>query len=135
LSARSKPSEERSPAAAVASCSAGADKTPPETTTDLFADIFENERDLDVLDSIVGRARQQLPPGDYDSSVGVMSDTGDDSSSSDVCEKVAADVLHPFIEEDVGVMSSSDDSSRDSEPSSDVEIVRSKTFSAPGSQF
>jgi hypothetical protein len=86
------------------------------------------------LDSIVGRARQQLPPGDYDSSVGVMSDTGDDSSSSDVCEKVAADVLHPVIEEDVGVMSSSDDSSRDSEPSSDVEIIRSKTFSAPGSQ-
>jgi hypothetical protein len=86
-----------------------------EPQSDLFADIFQNEKDLETLDSIVNVARQNSRvenEDDDESLVGVMSDE-DDSSSAGVSDVV-------IVGDDegvVGIMSSSDESSRDGEDS------------------
>ncbi len=88
-----------------------------EPQSDLFADIFQNEKDLETLDSIVNVARQNSRvenEDDEESLVGVMSDE-DDSSSSSVSDVVT--VGDNNDEGVVGIMSSSDESSRDGEDS------------------
>jgi hypothetical protein len=87
-----------------------------EPQSDLFADIFQNEKDLETLDSIVNVARQNSRvenDDDEESLVGVMSDE-DDSSSSGVSDVV---IVGDNDEGAVGIMSSSDESSRDGEDS------------------
>ena len=87
-----------------------------EPASDLFADIFQNEKDLKALDSIVSVARQPaLVDNEEDEPlVGVMSDSDEDasSSSSGVIEVVP---VSSAVSEEVGIMSSSDESSRDEE--------------------
>ncbi len=88
-----------------------------EPQSDLFADIFQNEKDLETLDSIVNVARQNSRvenEDDEESLVGVMSEE-DDSSSSGVSDVVI--VGDNNDEGVVGIMSSSDESSRDGEDS------------------
>jgi hypothetical protein len=88
-----------------------------EPQSDLFADIFQNEKDLETLDSIVNVARQNsrvANDDDEESLVGVMSDE-DDSSSSGVSDVVI--VGDNNDEGVVGIMSSSDESSRDGQDS------------------
>jgi hypothetical protein len=88
-----------------------------EPQSDLFADIFQNEKDLETLDSIVNVARQNSRVENKDDEeylVGVMSDE-DDSSSSGVSDVVI--VGDNDDEGVVGIMSSSDESSRDGEDS------------------
>ncbi len=103
-----------------------------EPQSDLFADIFQNEKDLEALDSIVNVARQNSRvenEDDEESLVGVMSDE-DDSSSSGVSDVVI--VGDNNDEGVVGIMSSSDESSRDGEVScgdkrNDTSILGNKT--------
>jgi hypothetical protein len=103
-----------------------------EPQSDLFADIFQNEKDLETLDSIVNVARQNSRvenKDDEESLVGVMSDE-DDSSSSGVSDVVI--VGDNNDEGVVGIMSSSDESSRDGEVScgdkrNDTSILGNKT--------
>ncbi len=88
-----------------------------EPQSDLFADIFQNEKDLETLDSIVNVARQNSrveKEDDEESLVGVMSDE-DDSSTSGVSDVVI--VGDNNDEGVVGIMSSSDESSRDGQDS------------------
>jgi hypothetical protein len=87
-----------------------------EPQSDLFADIFQNEKDLETLDSIVNVARQNSrveKEDDEESLVGVMSDE-DESSSSGVSDVV---IVGDDDEGVVGIMSSSDESSRVGEDS------------------
>jgi hypothetical protein len=87
-----------------------------EPQSDLFADIFQNEKDLETLDSIVNVARQNsgvANEDDEESLAFVMSDE-DDSSSSGVSDVV---IVGGNDEGVVGIMSSSDESSRDGEDS------------------
>jgi hypothetical protein len=104
-----------------------------ELQSDLFADIFKNEKDLETLDSIVNVARQNSRvenDDDEEPLVGVMSDE-DDSSSSGVSDVVI--VGDNNDEGVVGIMSSSDESSHEGEDScgdkrKDTSILGNKIF-------
>ena len=86
-----------------------------EPASDLFADIFQNEKDLKALDSIVSVARQPalVDNEEEESLVGVMSDSDEDASSSS--SGVIEVPVSSAVSEEVGIMSSSDESSRDEE--------------------
>ena len=106
-----------------------------EKPDDLFADIFQSDRDLEVLDTIINRARQS--PID-EAAVGVMSDSDDDDGSS-ICEisevttpRVGTGHVHDDDEEEVGVMSSSGDSGDEPEEDGSAHFSGQEDSTVPG---